>query len=196
MKTAIATAAARTTNDDRAVVLTVGDRTVIALADGAGGVGNGARAAQAWIDAVGANPTSAAWAAALEELDSDVAKRGPGQTTAIAIEVRADSLAGVCVGDSAVWLVTDREVIDLAEHVPPKPLVGDGCMAYEIASSFDRGTLLVASDGLVKYASRDRIASIARGEDLDAATHALIELVRLPSGKLQDDTTVVLVRRP
>ncbi len=195
MKTAIATAAARSANEDRAIVLSVDDRTVIALADGAGGLGNGARAAQAWIDAVTANPANAAWSAVLEELDMDPAKRGPGQTTAIAIEVRADSLAGVCVGDSAVWLVTDREVIDLAEHVPPKPLVGDGCMVYEIASSFDRGTLLVASDGLVKYAGRDRIASIARGDDLDVATNALIELVRLPSGKLQDDTTVVLLRR-
>ena len=67
---------------------------------------SGARAAQAWIDAVTANPTSTAWAAALEDLDMDPAKRGPGQTTAIAIEVRADGLAGVCVGDSAVWLVT------------------------------------------------------------------------------------------
>ena len=134
MKTAIATAAARSANEDRATVLVAAHSVVIALADGAGGLGNGARAAQAWIDAVTANPANAAWSAVLEELDMDPAKRGPGQTTAIAIEVRADSLAGVCVGDSAVWLVTaDHEVIDLAEHVPPKPLVGDGCMVYELS---------------------------------------------------------------
>ncbi|MGE0403722.1 MAG: hypothetical protein AB7T06_43850 [Kofleriaceae bacterium] len=177
-------------------VIAIDDSIVVALADGAGGVANGARAAQSWIDVVAENPTRAAWRELVEELDADSTRRGAGQTTAIAIEVTADGLSGVCVGDSAVWLITDTEVIDLAEHVPPKPLVGDGCMVYEVESCFDRGTLLVASDGLVKYASRGRIAEIARGESLEVATSALITLVRRHDGTLTDDTTVVLVRRP
>jgi serine/threonine protein phosphatase PrpC len=196
MKTAIASVAGGSANQDRAIVITVDEGVVIALADGAGGLGNGARAAQAWIDAVAANPTRADWVGALEELDADSGRRGAGQTTAIVVEVTGDSLRGACVGDSAGWLVVEDEVIDLAEHVPAKPLVGDGCMASEIVSRpFTTGTLLVASDGLVRYADRPRIAAIAHDKHLEAAAKALIELVRLPSGRLPDDVTVVLARR-
>lgn len=193
MKTAMASVSVRVTNEDRAVVIDVAGGVVIAVADGAGGLGQGSRAAQAWIDAVTAHPRSTSWVSALEELDANPARRGPGQTTAIALAI-GDSISGVCVGDSAIWLVTDNDVIDLAEHVPPKPLVGDGCMVYEVAARFDRGTLLVATDGLVKYASRENLARLARLEDLEEAVTSLVELVRLPSGGLQDDTTVVLVR--
>jgi serine/threonine protein phosphatase PrpC len=191
---AIASEAAKKANEDRATVLELPGSVVIALADGAGGLGQGARAAQAWIDVVRADPSSASWAVALEELDADEARRGPGHTTAIAIELRGHELRGVSAGDSAAWIVTDTDIVDLLAHAPPKPLVGDGCMAYEIAARIDAGTLLVASDGLVKYASRDHIAAIARGALLDEAVRALVELVRLDGGRLHDDTTVVLCR--
>lgn len=192
MKTAIASAHGGKENQDRARVF---DGTVIALADGAGGTGAGARAAQAWIDAIAASLRPETWPAVVDALDADDVQRGPGQTTAIGLAVDARGVHGVCVGDSAVWIVLDDRVIDVAEHVPAKPLVGGGCMPSEIAHAFDRGTLLVASDGLVKYARMDPIAAVARGADLEAAAAALIELVRLPSGALQDDTTVVLCRR-
>lgn len=195
MKTSVASVAARSASEDRAIVIDGVGGLVIALADGAGGLGHGARAAEAWIDAVVAHPRRGEWIRLLEELDADPSRRGPGLTTAISVAVHGDLVGGVCVGDSAAWWITDDAIVDLCEHVPAKPLVGDGCMVYEIESRFDRGTLLVASDGLVKYAGRDRIADLARGEDLDAATRALIDLVRLPSGKLQDDTSVILCRR-
>jgi hypothetical protein len=56
-------------------------------------------------------------------------------------------------------------------------------------------TLLVASDGLLRYANSNVIARIARGRSLAAAANALLELVRLPSGHTQDDVAVVLCRR-
>ena len=54
--------------------------------------------------------------------------------------------------------------------------------------------LVVASDGLWNYAPRAAIAELASGDDLDAAVRALVDLVRLPSGELQDDVAIALVR--
>jgi serine/threonine protein phosphatase PrpC len=54
--------------------------------------------------------------------------------------------------------------------------------------------LLVASDGLIKYASQASIARIASGADLACAASALVDLVRLRSGELQDDISIILCR--
>ena len=53
---------------------------------------------------------------------------------------------------------------------------------------------MVASDGLLKYAPRAALARLAGMADLAAAATALVELVRLPTGDLQDDVAVVLCR--
>src|SRR5207244_3759196 len=50
-------------------------------------------------------------------------------------------------------------------------------------------------DGLLKYTSDVRICGVAREADLLQAAHSMVELVRLPSGGLQDDVAVVLCRR-
>ena len=76
-----------------------------------------------------------------------------------------------------------------------KPLVGAGCVPW----SFDgpglaRGTLLVGSDGLFKYAARRDLVRIVAGRDLATIARELVELVRLPSGGLQDDVAIVLCR--
>jgi hypothetical protein len=53
---------------------------------------------------------------------------------------------------------------------------------------------LVASDDLLRYAKRTDIVRIASSADLNAAARALIEIVRLANGTLQDDVAVVLCR--
>jgi hypothetical protein len=55
------------------------------------------------------------------------------------------------------------------------------------------GTLLVASDGLLRYAKPADIARLAAGPDLDATACGLVELVRPRSDALPDD---VASRRP
>jgi hypothetical protein len=45
-----------------------------------------------------------------------------------------------------------------------------------------------------RYAKPADIARLAAGADLDAAARGLVELVRLRSGALPDDVTVVLCR--
>jgi hypothetical protein len=56
-------------------------------------------------------------------------------------------------------------------------------------------TLLLASDGLLNYASAERIAACAGGADLDAVARELVDLVRLRSGALPDDVAILLGRR-
>ena len=58
-----------------------------------------------------------------------------------------------------------------------------------------RWDLLLATDGLLKYAPPERICDSVR-RDLPAAEtcNELIRSVRLPTGSLQDDVGVVLLR--
>ncbi|MGE0551719.1 MAG: hypothetical protein AB7O24_26495 [Kofleriaceae bacterium] len=99
------------------------------------------------------------------------------------------------MGDSIAWVIRGSTIEDLTEGQARKPLVGAGCIPRRFrARSLGRATLLVASAGLWKYGNRADIARIATGEDLDAAAHALVEVVRVPAGVLQDDVSVVLCR--
>lgn len=187
-------AAARRHGDDRAQVFTTADGIVIALADGAGGTGNGARAAQAIIDAAGTSRTTDL-CALLDELDADGARLGHGQSTAVLLAVSETGISGASVGDSGAWLIVGANAVDLTAGQQRKPLVGDGCVSYRIAAPpLADGTLLVASDGLLRYAKEADIARIASGADLHAAARALVDLVRLPNGQLQDDVSIVLCR--
>ena len=191
-----AIAGARGAGQDRARVFDVGGGVVIALADGAGGTGNGATAAQAIIDAVGAVGTAADdWCTLLAGLDLDGDRLGHGQSTAVVLSIVDAGVSGASVGDSGAWLLQGTEIFDLTDGQSRKPLVGSGCVPYRVEPvRFDGGTLLVASDGLVRYAKRSDIARLASGTDLRSAARALIDLVRLPNGALQDDVAVVLCR--
>lgn len=185
--------AAKGSGQDRVSVVELGDGLVIALADGAGGTGNGAVAAEAIIAAIAcetAMPDARRCCELIEDLDADP-RLGGGQSTAVVLAVGAN-IVGASVGDSGAWLIREAEIVDLTHVQERKPLVGDGCVAVPFEAPFD-GTLLVASDGLLRYAKRDDIARLARGEDLVAAARALVELVRLPTGELQDDVSIVLV---
>lgn len=77
-----------------------------------------------------------------------------------------------------------------------KPLVGAGCRPVAFAApALGDGVLLVASDGLFSYAPGAEVLRIVRaGGELAAMAKALVELVRLRSGALTDDVSVVLVR--
>ncbi|MBA3396159.1 MAG: hypothetical protein H0T89_26250 [Deltaproteobacteria bacterium] len=187
-------ASARITGQDRANVFVRSRGLMIALADGAGGTSNGAFAAQALVGAVEAMSWETDWSGVIEALDRDVTRLGHGQTTAVVLSLDARGIMGCSVGDSGAWLVRD-EVIDLTEGQVRKPLVGGGCLPFVFhAGPIGNATLIVASDGLLRYAKQQDITRIARGPDLATAARTLVELVRLPSGALQDDVAVVLCR--
>src|SRR5689334_15627861 len=121
----VAGAAMRGAGQDRAAVVEVPDGLVRARADGARGTAHGALAAQAGIDAVtaaahgarSAAPSAAAapWPALLSLLDSDPARIGHGQTTAIILSITPHALHGASVGDSAAWLLGGADIADIAD---------------------------------------------------------------------------------
>lgn len=196
---AIEIASARGAGQDRAAVFEprgASDRIVLALADGAGGTGHGAAAAQAILDAVdAASAVAPDWCDLLCQLDRTPARLGHGQSTAVLVDVSPTTVSGASVGDSGAWWIHASTLLDLTEGQRRKPLVGAGCAPFRIAPTpLGPGTLLVASDGLLRYAPPRRIAELALGPDLAAAARALVDLVRLPNGSLQDDVSVILCR--
>jgi PPM family protein phosphatase len=191
---AIEIAPRRGEGQDRALVLPCEHGVIVTVADGAGGTSGGERAAKAVVDRVASVASHAYdWSMLLAELDH--AQIGYGQTTAVVLWVTHDKIVGASAGDSGAWIVRASGVEDITSHQHPKPLIGDGAVVTPIDTGpLAGGTLLVASDGLLKYAKRADIVRLAQGEDIAAAAKALIELVRLPSGELPDDVSVVLCR--
>jgi len=205
LRWSLATRACRGGGHDRVAAFASGDRVVIALADGAGGTGRGAAAAQAVVDAAArwatadaaaSIPDADAWAARLAALDADPRALAGGQATAVVVAIDASGLAGASVGDSVAWLVDGAIGADLTAHQHRKPLLGSG-RATPVpftATALAAATLVVASDGLASYARPDDVARLARGPDLAAAAAALVDLVRLPSGDVPDDVAIALCR--
>jgi len=103
-------------------------------------------------------------------------------------------LSGASVGDSGAWLVGPTTVLDLTGQQNRKPLVGSGEAEPVVfgPTTFRTGRLLVASDGLFKCARRSEIQRRAITGALEDSALALVEAVRLRSGRFQDDVAIVL----
>lgn len=71
------------------------------------------------------------------------------------------NIFGASVGDSAAWLFADAGPIDFTRDQQRKPLLGSGQAPSPrgFCSPIQSGTLVIASDGLWKYASLDAIRS-------------------------------------
>lgn len=181
--------------EDRAAVFEYAEGVVAVVADGAGGMGGGARAAQAVVDAVrraGWSPDAGTWVELLTRLDAEV---GPGQTTAVVVAVGPERLAGASVGDSGAWCFGPAGEHELTRGQRRKPLLGSGeAMPVALHLAGGRaGTLVLASDGLWKYVPWERLPGALQGPPSEAASK-LMELVRYPSGELPDDVAVVVCR--
>jgi serine/threonine protein phosphatase PrpC len=184
--------------EDRLLVEHLADRTLLVVADGAGGTGRGAAAAQAVCDAAVSefrrSSGSEPWDHRLRRFDARVRDGGRGGTsTAVALEVLAGQVCGASVGDSGAWLVSDDGITDLTELQAVKPLLGSGAAEPVAFGPVPlRGRLIVATDGLFKYARRERIASVAKTGSLEEAAASLLDIVRLQSGRLQDDVGLLI----
>lgn len=170
--------------------------SIIVVADGAGGVGGGRNAAELICASLGTEVRSGStdWGEVLSSIDDNMARRGDGGlATAVIVEVSSGTIRGASVGDSGAWLLHAGHLEDLTEGQNRKPLVGTGAAAPVVFGPFPfRGRLLVASDGLFKYASRTLLMETMSQGTIEDAVDRLVETVRLPNGGLQDDIAVVL----
>ena len=187
---------------DRASVLRLEDATVLLVADGSGGMSGGAQAAESALreisDAARRNQLGdqASWLTMLADADAVLA-RGHGQCAIVATAIVGGRLVGASVGDCGAWLIAENGIEELTADQVRKPLLGSGeAVPVAFESALRDATLLLATDGLLKYARRDRIAALARAYmDLQVAARGLAELPRLRSGALPDDVGVILCRR-
>lgn len=133
----------------------------------------------------------------LAELDQQMMESGAcGETTAVVTWLSALGPLGVAVGDSVALWVTDDGWGDLTAVAKPKPWMGSGgAVPITFLKPLQHvSTLLLATDGLAKYTSAERIVGVIRTTPLDDTPRTLIELVRPPSGRLPDDVAVIVVR--
>ncbi len=182
--------------EDRSDVITNDERTVIVVADGAGGTGDGHLAAETVIRETRANyaaiDSSTAWSQFLPQLDLRVAS---GESTAVVVDLRPDRILGASVGDSCAWVIDGPDITDLTRTQVRKPLLGS--QAAKPAPFLHgplNGIILVGSDGFFDHAKCDRVTSVVARTDFFAIPRACVNLVRLPSGDLWDDTAVVACR--
>jgi len=182
--------------EDRIEVIADGDRTLIVVADGAGGTGDGHIAAETVIRETRANyaaiDNSTAWSQFLSQLDLRI---HGGETTAVIVDLHPDRILGASVGDSCAWVIDGPDITDLTRTQTRKPLLGS--QAAKPAPFWHgrlSGVLLVGSDGFFDYAKREQITPLIGRTDFFALPRACLDMVRLPSGDLWDDTAIVACR--
>jgi serine/threonine protein phosphatase PrpC len=199
---ASAFASCRRNSEDRGAVLEHARGLVVVVADGAGGMRGGGTASDALVGAVQSvletsewDASASAWARILETTDQNLAACLAGETTGVAVALTAAGLVGISAGDSEAWVVDGTSIDDLTSG-QKKHRLGSG---RAVPTPFHRprleGTLVVATDGLFRYATADRIAAVVNRSPFADVARVLTELVRLSSGSFQDDVGVVIVRR-
>lgn len=195
-ETVHASKAYRDSCEDRIGVFAYDSRTVIVVADGAGGIGSGDVAAEAVVREIAAavERTHSAnhWAEVLRQIDHRLPS---GESTAVVVDFRPYGIAGASVGDSAAWVIDDGAVHDLTAGQLRKPLLGTGeAVPVAFMHSGLSGLLIASSDGFCSYANPAEVTALSTRCDFHSFPRVLIESVRLPSGELWDDTSVIAVR--
>jgi serine/threonine protein phosphatase PrpC len=185
--------------EDRVIVEHADGRTLIVIADGAGGTGRGAAAAEMACSMVAAAfrrgaMSSDSWVAELAAIDRNVLTGAlGGQTTVVAVEIDGTEVRGASVGDSGCWAIDSLGFVDLTSSQDRKPLLGTGLATPRgIGPTTLPARLLVATDGLLKYCPKTEIDRIAVTGTLEGAVEKLISRVRLRSGNFQDDVAIAL----
>jgi serine/threonine protein phosphatase PrpC len=184
---------------DRVQTFSLRDWLIIAIADGAGGISGGAQAAESLIRIAAEQKSSLLNAddcvRLLREADQRIASDPrAGETTGIVLIIKPNEICGASVGDSEAWILSPNSNQSLTRNQIRKPFLGSRA-SIPIAFTFSqsRGILLVATDGLWKYTSNERIiAEMERGEH-STLPERLANLVRLQSGALQDDLALAAV---
>jgi len=131
----------------------------------------------------------------LRKIDAAIAKDSvAGETTCALAIVTPEEIFGASVGDSGVWLIPDNGAhAELTQAQQRKPFIGSGsAWPVPFRHPMQGGSLLLATDGLLRYTSAERIIETCRQHPTESAARRLIELVRYASGALPDDVTLIL----
>jgi PPM family protein phosphatase len=153
--------------EDRAVAVPTSGGYVVAVADGAAGTSSGAVAAErviALVNKRSRDASSTDWFEAFLELDDELSRGGSGgQTTAAVACVSGNRIAGASVGDSCAWLISPAcEMTDLTARQRRRPLLGSGeALPVVFEAELNGRRLLIATDGLTKYASVEHVCALA-----------------------------------
>jgi serine/threonine protein phosphatase PrpC len=187
----------RSGGEDRFSVIENAAGLVVVMADGAGGMGHGDAAADAFIAAGGEHAKSTrdpfdmrAWTDLFARCDGTVGATG-GECTAVIVVV-GDLVAGVSVGDSEAWIVRGCDADRLTELQSRARLGSGRARPVMFHRRSLEGVLLVATDGLFKHASRETIVGACADPE---PANRLVASARLPTGNHADDTSVIVVRR-
>jgi serine/threonine protein phosphatase PrpC len=169
---------------------------VIVVADGAGGSGAGAEAAELVIREVTAAASlerdAQGWCDVLRQTDQRI---GAGESTCVVVARSAHGLVGASVGDSRAWLLENDEIIDVTASQVRKPLLGTGeAQPVGFSRSPSTGLLLACTDGFCNYVRRETLLREILWIDFATLARKLVEMVRLPSGELWDDIGIVACR--
>lgn len=192
----------RAESEDRATIVSVEGGVVLAVADGVGGQSHGGAAAEYAIGRVtefaGSGDISdpRRWYALVKAIDHELLTADNlGQTTLAAVALLERAVVGVSVGDSGALLIRAEGHYDLTEAQQRKPYLGSGAEPVPFALPLpSEGTLVVATDGLWKYAPVEQILGDALNPDLDITVQQIARRACLPSGKYPDDIAVLLCR--
>ena len=168
MKPVLLTAAGNPENQDRGIVIEDGERVVLCVADGAGGRSGGTEAATMVVELVRQNANllinAESCAELLRKMDAAIAKDAvAGETTCAVAVVTPEEICGASVGDSGAWLIpANGNHLDLTHAQQRKPFIGSGsAWPVSFRRPLQAGWLLLATDGLLKYTSRNHQWPIA-----------------------------------
>jgi len=203
-KTDLATAAAHSENQDRAAVIESPHGILLIIADGAGGMSGGEKAAEFVIQGIKeqfvseeafSNPLT--WYNILNQADHLLYVHPlAGETTAVVVAISDGFICGASVGDSSAFLLQDNIDIELTAKQWQKPRLGSGIAIPTTYGPIPlTGILLLATDGLMKYAPPAKIRDIVLNNHVESVANQLIESVRYPSGNLPDDVTVIVCQK-
>ena len=203
------TASYRKNSDDRVRVLKLDDGAIVLIvADGAGGIGGAAQAADTAVREVEAKLavhtidvwSPDAWCDLLVAIDREIEldPKSGESTLVVAVVSESGRICGASVGDSGAMLFADDgSVDDLTEHQHRKRRLGSGrALPVGFMREQWNGSLLIATDGVWNYTSTALIRDVVvlGGADLEVAGDRIVDLVRLRSAAFNDDLALVLVR--
>jgi len=181
---------------DRAEILDIAGQRIFVIADGAGGISGGTEAAE-WlmkrVREVGSLKDSRECCRLLDEIDQKLNQSADcGETTGIIVVAGDTRLFGASVGDSAAWFFFFDGKEELTRGQTRKPLLGSGAsLPHSFVRALANGILVIATDGLWKYANLDLIEQRVRNSPADVLASQLAELARLRSGGFPDDIAII-----